>query len=134
MGQLVESLLKILSEEEPKMMMNKGDIEPEKAKLETLVNTFLVKDGGLSYPKYYSRYQAGFVGKGCADSTCGMLQPTSNNLEQCIQNCHAKRAQGFYSVSYNPAEKQCYCSKNKFDFVQKSGHLHYRFPRSIYGS
>jgi len=135
MKQLVEAFIGYLPEERNKIAQNKKDIEEENKKLETFIDTFLVKDkaGKPSYLKYYSKYQAGYVGGGCAETSCGSQPASKTSLDVCISYCHEKRKEGYYSVSYNPSDKRCYCSTNAHDFVEKKGYFHYRFPRAIYG-
>jgi len=132
MKQLVDTLMGYVSHEKVTVEQNKNDTDGEDKKLDTFINTFLVKNSaGQYYNKYFSKYQAGYVGSGCAESSCG--QPASkDSLELCIQFCYNKRKEGYYSVSYSPSNKKCYCSQ-KYTFAQKSGHFHYRFPRAIYG-
>jgi len=84
---------------------------------------------GYYYPRYYSKYMAGYVVSGCHSSTCTGTSYAKPDLESCLDFCSQKRKDGVFSVTFDINKKKCYCSTEKYLSYKKVGFLHYRFPR-----
>jgi len=114
---------------EPKVQRNINETKKQKALLDTFAASVFVPGSDPKLPRYYSKYLAGYVGAGCDASTCSGTPTTKPDLKSCIADCYGKRKSGgVFSVSYQASSKKCHCSTNKYDFVAKTGYLHYRFP------